>query len=208
VRGKVPAEPPFLGSVRLARIVLTLEIMQHRPSGWFGVLLIVGAVAPLGCRSPEPESPSAGLTNAVDPPRAPALGRGAPRMRTDGGYNVYVAEPVRQVCAGSVPFFEFDSSLTREDDQPTMKILAECMLTGPLQGKTIRLIGRTDPRGTAGYNATLGLERAGRVKDYLVAHGVATSRVEVDSAGEEQASAAPKDWPKDRRVEIQLVVDR
>ncbi len=167
--------------------------------------MIAGAGSLAGCRSPAPESPSAGLTNAAAAPRAPDLGRGAPRVRVEGAYSMYVAEPVRKVCSGSVPFFAFDSSDTREDDQPTMKTLAECMISGPLSGKTIKLIGHTDPRGTPGYNEKLGLERAERVKHYLVAHGVDANRVQVDSAGEEQASGAPNDWPKDRRVEIQLV---
>ena len=118
---------------------------------------------------------------------------------------MYVAEPVRKVCSGTAPFFEFDSSDTRDTDQPTMQALAQCMLSGPLAGKTIKLIGHTDPRGTPNYNEKLGLERAERVKHYLIAHGVDTSRVQVESVGEEEASPAPKDWAKDRRVEVQLV---
>jgi peptidoglycan-associated lipoprotein len=85
-----------------------------------------------------------------------------------------------------------------------MQTLADCMLTGPLKGKSIRLIGHTDPRGTPGYNVKLGLERADRVKNYLITHGVDTARVQVESVGEDEASPAPKDWAKDRRVEIQL----
>jgi outer membrane protein OmpA-like peptidoglycan-associated protein len=169
------------------------------------VLSLTGAASLAGCRSPEPESPSPELTSAPDAPRAPDLGRGAPRIKVEGAYNMYVAEPVRKVCSGSAPFFEFDSSDTRETDQPTMQALAECMISGPLSGKTIQLIGHTDPRGTPGYNAKLGFERAERVKRYLVTHGVAESRVRVESVGEVESSSAPAEWAKDRRVEIQLV---
>jgi peptidoglycan-associated lipoprotein len=112
---------------------------------------------------------------------------------------------VRKTCSGTAPFFEFDSSDTREPDQASMHALAECMISGPLKGKTIKLIGHTDPRGTPDYNEKLGLERAQRVKDHLVTHGVESNRVQVESVGEDQASPAPQDWPKDRRVEIQLV---
>ena len=118
---------------------------------------------------------------------------------------MYVAEPVRKVCAGSVPFFEFDSSDTRDTDQPTMQSLAECMTSGPLKGKSILLIGHTDPRGTSAYNEKLGLELAERVKRYLVAHGIESGRVEVKSLGKDEASPAPAEWARDRRVEIQLV---
>jgi peptidoglycan-associated lipoprotein len=166
-------------------------------------ILVLGAAALAACHSQEPESPSEGLTKA-EPPRPPDLGRGAPRIKVEGGYAMYVAEPVRKVCSGSPPFFEFDSADTRDTDQPTMQTLADCMLKGPLAGKSIRLIGHTDPRGTPNYNEKLGLERAERVKQYLVTHGVDTARVQVESVGEEEASPAPKDWAKDRRVEVQL----
>jgi peptidoglycan-associated lipoprotein len=165
-------------------------------------LASVGGLA--ACHSPEPQSPSQGLTSAATPPQPPDLGRGASRADEQGPYHVYVAEPVRKECSGSVPFFDFDSSTMGEGDQPSMQTLADCMLTGPLKGKRIKLIGHTDPRGTADYNEKLGLERADRVKAYLVKHGVQAERVDVASAGENQASDAPKDWPKDRRVQIQL----
>ena len=157
-----------------------------------------------GCRTPEPESPSAELTNSGEVSRGPDLGRGAPRVRAEAAYHMYVADPVRHVCAGSVPFFDFDSSQTRETDQPTMQALAECMISGPLKGKSILLIGKNDPRGSDDYNERLGLERAERVKQYLIDHGIDAGRVEVESHGKQGATSAPEGWPKDRRVEIQL----
>ena len=181
-------------------------MMRASRSTWElrGVLVVAGAACTAGCRTPEPQSPDVGLTNAGPAPQPPDLGRGASRVTVEGPYSMYVAEPVRKVCSGSAPFFEFDSSDTRGTDQSTMQSLADCMVSGPLKDKTIRLIGRTDPRGTADYNEKLGLERAERVKHYLVTHGVETSRVQVESIGEGEASPAPKDWAKDRRVEIQL----
>lgn len=172
--------------------------------GSFGIVLFFTAAVTLaGCHSPDPKSPSPELT-AGKTPRGPDLGRGAARVRAEGAYHMYVAPPVAQVCSGSAPFFEFDSSDTRDSDHPTMKVLAECMLSGALKGKSILLIGRTDPRGGDDYNEKLGLERAERVKRYLVDHGIDAGRVGVESHGEQAASAAPAGWAKDRRVEIQL----
>lgn len=180
--------------------------MQLRPlPSLFGVVLVASVSGLAACHSPEPQSPSQGLTSAATPPQPPDLGKGASRVDEQGAYHIFVADPVRKECSGSVPFFDFDSSTTREGDQPSMQTLADCMLTGPLKGKKIKLIGHTDPQGTAEYNDKLGLERAERVKAYLVKHGVEAERVEVGSAGETEASEAPKDWPKDRRVQIQLV---
>lgn len=182
-----------------------MTLAQRPLHGILALLLLTGAAALAGCRSPEPESPNPGLTNAVAPPQPPDLGRGTPLVKAEGAYSMFIAEPVRKVCSGPPPFFEFDSSDTRGTDQPTMQVLADCMLSGALSGKTIKLIGHTDPRGTPGYNEKLGLERAERVKRYLVTHGVDATRVQVESVGEDAASPAPKDWAKDRRVEIQLV---
>jgi outer membrane protein OmpA-like peptidoglycan-associated protein len=38
------------------------------------------------------------------------------------------------------------------------------MRKGPLSGRSIRLLGHTDPRGTEAYNEQLRLERAANVK--------------------------------------------
>lgn len=125
-------------------------------------------------------------------------------MEVHALYNIWLGE-VKDICQGPSPFFEFDSAKTDADDQPTMQTLASCMVGGALKGRSIRLIGHTDPRGSAEYNDKLGLERAEHVKRYLVAHHVEPARVVVESAGEEDASKAPAQWPKDRRVEIRLV---
>lgn len=179
---------------------------DHRASRSIANVLVAMSVTALAaCHSRQPESPNVGLTSAVEPPKPASLGRGAPRFEEQGAYNMYVAPPVREVCSGSPPFFEFDSSESRTADQPTMQTLADCMLTGPLRGKTVKLIGRTDPRGTEAYNLQLGFERAERVKRYLTEHGVDASRVVVESAGEDRASSAPEGWATDRRVEVQLV---
>lgn len=170
--------------------------------GLLAVFLVAASVS--ACRTPEPESPGPAISGTGEP-RAPDLGQGAPRYKVEGAFNMYVADPLRKVCAGAVPFFEFDSSDTRTTDQPSMKTLADCMKTGPMVGRSVKLIGHTDPRGTPGYNEKLGRERAERVKAYLVGQGIDASRVLVDSVGEDAASASPQDWPKDRRVEIQLV---
>jgi outer membrane protein OmpA-like peptidoglycan-associated protein len=179
-------------------------VITMRAQSLFGILVVTGAFGLSACHSPPPQSPDTGLTSAVQAPQPPDLGRGAPRIKAGDAYHVIVAEPVRNVCAGSVPFFDFDSAATREADQPSMQTLADCMTKGPLVGKSITLIGHTDPRGTADYNDKLGLDRAERVRNYLISHGVEPSRVLVESRGKTDARSEPADWPKDRRVEVQL----
>jgi peptidoglycan-associated lipoprotein len=179
--------------------------LSRTPLSAIAALIIVGCASTVAaCQQPEPKSPEVGLTKAVVPPKMPDQGRGAARSETDVLYSVWVGDALSHMCSGPAPFFQFDSTDPKKD-QPTMQMLANCMIDGPLSGKTIKLIGHTDPRGTAAYNEKLGLERAGRVRSYLVTHGVGENRVLVDTVGEDESRTTPADWAKDRRVEIQLV---
>lgn len=180
-------------------------IRNEAPSSRFlGLLLVTAAATVTACHPSEPTSPEVGLRKPVDPPKMPDLGRGAPRASQDTLYSVYVGDALVRSCSGPAPFFSFDSSDAAAKDQPTMQMLSNCMIDGPLKGKSIQLIGHTDPRGSANYNDKLGLERAERVRRYLVTHGVSPTRVAVETVGEDEARDTPKDWPKDRRVEIRL----
>jgi len=54
----------------------------------------------------------------------------------------------------------------------------------------ILIVGHTDDRGTGAYNLALGTRRAEVVRDYLVAQGVASSRIELETRGETQPMAS------------------
>jgi peptidoglycan-associated lipoprotein len=168
----------------------------------FAALFVVPVFA--GCATEEPKSPDRGLTEPFKPPQPPDLGRGPSTVDLEGIYSMYIMESVSSVCAGPDPFFAFDSSKTT-GDQPTMKVLVECMISGPLRARSIKLIGHTDPRGTAQHNDDLGLRRAEKVKTFLVRNGVDEGRVLVASMGAEGADPSPAKWGKDRRVQIELV---
>ena len=176
---------------------------SSKARGVLALLVVTAAATVTACHEPEPTSPEVGLTKAVNPPKMPDLGRGAPRASQDQLYSVFIGDALVRSCSGPAPFFSFDSADTAKD-QPTMQMLSNCMVDGPLKGKSIRLIGHTDPRGTENYNDKLGLERAERVRKYLITHGVAENRVGVETVGKDEARDTPADWPKDRRVEIQL----
>jgi peptidoglycan-associated lipoprotein len=173
----------------------------------FFVLAVMGVSGAyvLGCHTGEPTSPpSAGLDRPVNPPKAQDLGRGHDRTETDVHYGMFIHEGVRNVCSGPSPSFMFDSAKGSKSE-PTMQTLANCMISGPLKGKNIRLTGHTDPRGSEAYNDKLGLERAERVKKYLVAQGVDGERIQTASLGEDASSADADLWPRDRHVQVELV---
>lgn len=63
--------------------------------------------------------------------------------------------------------------------------------------------GHCDARGTNEYNVALGDRRAKATMNYLVAHGVKSTRISIISYGEERPSCATQDeacWAKNRRA--------
>ena len=69
----------------------------------------------------------------------------------------------------------------------------------------MRLEGHTDERGTREYNMALGERRANAVRDYMVANGIASYRIESVSYGEERPVAygsGESNWAQNRRVEL------
>jgi outer membrane protein OmpA-like peptidoglycan-associated protein len=155
----------------------------------------------LACREPEPVSPAVGLTQAVVPPQFPLLDNYPEREIT---IHLYVASGLRNKCAGPDPFFHFDSDKVTPQDQAGLLALATCMKTGALKDSRIRLVGRADPRGTVPYNEKLGLERAERVRAFLVSQGVASFRLDTASIGKMGAEPGEDQWGTDRRVDIEL----
>jgi len=65
------------------------------------------------------------------------------------------------------------------------------------------LEGHTDERSTREYNLALGERRADAAKDYLIAHEIKESRLQIRSYGKERPEALGHDeaaWAQNRRV--------
>jgi outer membrane protein OmpA-like peptidoglycan-associated protein len=167
---------------------------------------LVLAFAPaLGCNAGrEPTSPVGGIEAPYKPPQLTTTGHDT-HVTVEPPYNMYYGVTVREICKGPDPYFAFDASQPDTAAQPTLQTLVSCMKDGPLKDRRISLTGRTDPRGSENYNEKLGLERAERVKRYLVANGIDPARIDTRSLGKTDASPAPQDWASDRRVQIELV---
>ncbi len=105
-------------------------------------------------------------------------------------------------CRALTVRFGLDSSVLDAGIRGQVETLATC-----LRGSTdfVRVEGHCDERGTTEYNVALGQRRADAVARYLLGLGVAPSRVQAVSYGEERpASAAAGDtgWAENRRAEI------
>src|SRR5439155_15614122 len=101
--------------------------------------------------------------------------------------------------------FEFDKSDVRDDDRSTMDMKLRVLQANP--SVTLRIAGHTDERGSDQYNLALGQRRAAAAKRYLVEHGIAESRLETISYGEERPVAQGHDedaWAQNRRAEFEI----
>ena len=102
-------------------------------------------------------------------------------------------------------YFDLDASDIRDDSKAQLDQKIPLLNANP--GLTIKVTGHTDNRGSDEYNLALGQRRARAVRDYLVQRGIASSRITIDSRGEEQAIAQGEDesaWSQNRRAEFEI----
>lgn len=103
---------------------------------------------------------------------------------------------------GTVFYFGFDSSSLTDEARAQVDAHVAALLGN---NDSIRLEGHTDERGTREYNLALGERRANAVRDYMVANGVPSYRIETISYGEENPVAygsGESNWQQNRRVEL------
>ncbi len=102
--------------------------------------------------------------------------------------------------------FEFDSSALNESSKTALAANAKIMMDHPSLGLVVQ--GHCDERGTTDYNLALGDLRAQAVASYLKASGIAGSRLQTISLGEEvplEAESGEHAWSKNRRAEFVVV---
>ena len=84
-------------------------------------------------------------------------------------------------------YFEYDQSELRAEDKAILDAKVPILQANP--GVMIRIGGHTDERGSDEYNLALGQRRAAAAKRYLTEHGIAATRIETISYGEERPVA-------------------
>ena len=105
----------------------------------------------------------------------------------------------------AVVHFDYDQSDLRPGDKSILD--AKIPILQANTGVTIRISGHTDERGSDEYNLALGQRRAAAAKAYLTQHGIAESRIETISYGEERPSAQGSDenaYAQNRRAEFEI----
>jgi peptidoglycan-associated lipoprotein len=105
-----------------------------------------------------------------------------------------------QVNVGDTVYFSFDSS--NLDDPARSVLQKQAAWLNRYRNVTLQVQGNADERGTREYNLALGARRAASVREYLVALGVAPSRVDTISYGKERpvcSESTEACWAQNRR---------
>lgn len=122
-------------------------------------------------------------------------GRQGAGMATPGSQQDFISN------VGDRVLFETDSTELTSLGQATLDKQARWLQQYPRY--TFTMEGHADERGTREYNFALGARRAETAKNYLIAKGVAASRMRTISFGKERPVAVCDDiscWSQNRRA--------
>jgi peptidoglycan-associated lipoprotein len=160
----------------------------------------------VGCADKPPVEPKTAQTVATPPAPPPQT------SNTQDNRTVAISSDLERACkivvsnVADAPKFDFDDSSLLPQDRAILDQIAKCVTTGPLKGRSLKLTGRADNRGTNEYNFVLGAHRANTVERYLAASGVGAPRLHETSRGELDAKGNDETTRRDdRRVDIDLV---
>lgn len=173
------------------------------------LILLIFAIAAIGCQQkkivkpeqpPQQETPSQKEQAAVPHKESSGWERDRDRTGVKPGEEI-TEQTLAKVDTRQDParfkeesglfediYFEYDAYDIRDEAKPVLQGIAAWLLKN---GKTkISVEGHCDERGTNEYNLALGDRRAKSVRDYLVALGIASDRIQMISYGEEKPLCA------------------
>ncbi len=106
-------------------------------------------------------------------------------------------------------YFNYDEYVLQPEGKTILENVSNWMLKN--KNTVISLEGHCDERGTNEYNLALGDKRAKSARDYLVALGIPSERLQTISYGEEKPVCTEKTescWAKNRRVHIVVLKEK
>jgi len=200
---------------------------MNRYSRLAPVLLLAGFSIAGACRSPQPEPDPTPVINqdSIDAARrAEAERLAAEQRRRDSIANAEAAraaaerarmdsiaaesrrmEALRATVAQPI-YFDFDRAELTSQARSALDQKTPILRANP--NLRIRVAGHTDERGSDEYNVALGRRRAMAAQRYLASQGIAETRIEIVSYGEERPAAMGSDegaWSQNRRDEFEIV---
>jgi peptidoglycan-associated lipoprotein len=134
-----------------------------------------------------------------------------PPVEVPASPNIAISMDLAEACKISAekaifPRFRYNQDDLLADDRVVLDTIAKCLTDGVLKGRTVKLIGRADPRGTDEYNLALGSKRSSSVSEYMNKLGLEPAQLVETTRGAIDATGTDEDgWRKDRRVDIVLL---
>jgi peptidoglycan-associated lipoprotein len=120
-----------------------------------------------------------------------------------GNHTEHRREPSGTIPAKRTVYFDFDSNAIKDEYTPVIQAHAKFLIDN--RNRRVRVEGHTDERGSREYNLALGQRRSDAVKRSLSVLGVAESRIDSVSFGEEKPTATGHDeasWQQNRRGDL------
>ena len=157
-------------------------------------LMLASTIALAACQKKAPEELPPPPTETAPAPAPAPSGPGV-------GSQQHFIDAVGQ--QNTVVYFDTDQYNIDAEDQAKLQRQAQYFSQYSQVNFTIE--GHADERGTREYNLALGERRANAVRDYMVANGVPSYRIETISYGEENPVAygsGESNWQQNRRVEL------
>lgn len=177
-------------------------------------LMLFAGIVVAGCSSPkvvqqplqpEQQQPQKTEMTAKEPDRKITEIRPTDQMTAQQLAKIVTKEELPQYKEMSGLFkdiyFDYDAYQIQPNAKPVLQDVSSWMLKNG--SAKISVEGNCDERGTNEYNLALGDKRAKSVRDYLTALGIAPSRIQTISYGEEKPvceEKAEQCWAKNRRV--------
>ncbi len=149
--------------------------------------------------SPAESSEDASATGAAEPVAAAPIAT-PPAPAPPDPAAVAAAPKAPEITLKDI-FLDFDQALLREDARKVLADNAEWLRAHP--AAKVAIEGHCDERGSSEYNLALGERRARATREYLVAAGIAESRINTISYGKERPFVLGHDesaWRWNRRA--------
>jgi peptidoglycan-associated lipoprotein len=157
---------------------------------------------------PKPEPKTAASTPTAAASAKPVETKASlPPPNTPTASSINIDDAILKACGIEAPkaHFAFDSANVQGQDTTTLEAVAKCFMSGPLKGRSLKLVGHADPRGETEYNFVLGNSRADAVGGFLRSKGMDKAKMDTTSRGELDATGTDETgWARDRRVDLLL----
>jgi len=165
-------------------------------------LALASLLAACGSQEVKKDVPVADRTTGTQQPAQ----TGSTSTTTPAQQPAIAANPLKDpanILSKRSVYFDFDSNVVKDEFRPLVQAHSKYMVDR--KDSKIRIEGNCDERGSREYNLALGQRRAEAVKKTMTVLGVAESRIETVSFGEEKPANAGHDeaaWAQNRRADI------